>query len=424
MTAQKYIAMTVASLTAASAFADDSVPGRQNHLFAGTTQGYIGTEIKAAKEVYKPGEPLNYTLDVFAERNDGTAVPVSGFNVYVRISPLETLANNYHDDVLVRQHQKDYTAAGGSAAPLTMDPEFDMTVPLQALKPGRYAIFTTGTIDGTVLARGAYDIFTVVADAAPQPAPENRFSYFIGKGWDLVAGRYGANWMLPKRKESRLEGITVDRDNVVYVDRVNLSHNFEFKERADCNSCSTIRTSEGYTIGLYAIHAELGKQDIDGDIDLCTSRGKITPLAFNQAYEVKQESQINGRAGIGRRFNRLDVTPYAPTVTPFAGALFPVDRDDSFYLVKVAFKDTNNNGILDSGDTVVPGGVDALAMEIDNKAPNPYAAAAVGFFGGMAVGYYVLPPITIPTPGGNGGGSDTDVTGDGFGNRNDEDLVE
>lgn len=424
MTTTKYIGAFIAAVATAPTFAQDSVLGAQNHTF-GSRSGYIGTKIDLAKNQYKPGEPINYTLDVFAQTTNGKAVPVSGYEIVVKISPLETLTQNCIvgqsncDDILFRTFPKDYSDQPTRKAPLTSVPEVNTTTLLPALAPGQYAVFTSGTIGGTPLTKAAYDVFTVVAETQP-----NLFAYFADQPWDLKVGRYGATKNFPKPKYDPLQGVTL-KGNDVLVDRVNLSHNFEFKVRDenDCTSCDTAervkRTAIPEKIALFAIHAVVdGNSDLDGDIDLCTSPGVITPLDFNQSYEVKQHARKVGKNGAGRTFDRADVTFNNPTITPFAGVPFQTDRSDSFYIVKAAYVDANANKTLDAGEKIV--GIDTLAMEIDNKSGNVSAVAIGAFVLGAATGYFIPHP---PLPGGNGPDTTPEPTGDGFDNFEQYDLI-
>lgn len=401
MTMTKYTLLATGTLLhATAAYASEPVTGAQEHKF-GSTPGYIGTKINATENTYNLDDIITYTLDVFAQTAAGAPVAVSGFDIAVKISPSNTL-NDRSDDILLRTFSKSYTPSGF----LTQVPEIKDEKPIPNLSPGRYAIYTSGTIGGIALTKGAYDTFEVLnVRATPSDAPDlSLFSYFSDTLWDFKNGRYGANWMFP-RGDNRHQGVKIE-DGIVKIDRIPLSHNFEFKVPQDCNACSSVTTSEGDTIALYAVHAELGKKDIDGDIDLCTARGSVTRLEFNQSYEVKQHSRNSESRRIGRTYDKEDVTPNNPTSTLFAGYNFPADRSDNFYLVKVAFTDTNGDKILDAGETVK--GIDALALEIDNKAPNPVAA----FIGGLAIGLvggYFIPDLVPMTP----GGIDLDYAGTG-----------
>jgi hypothetical protein len=100
------------------------------------------------------------------------------------------------------------------------------------------------------------------------------------------------------------------------------------------------------------------------------------------------------------------------------GDMFAIER----VLYGLVAEDGNNDGKIGPDEwKCIPLAHDATYVEFVPRG-HEAEAFALGAATGLVLGYF-LPPITIPTPGGNGGGSDTDVTGDGFGNRNDENLV-
>lgn len=276
------------------------------------------------------------------------------------------------------------------------------------LAPGNYILAARGKRDGNWQTDGTYASFTIEAQKKEEPKQElaensqaqktesastsqapktdNPFTLYSSLSWDLRVGRYGANKVFPRWESNNLEGVYVTLENnkpMVSQDWVNLSHNFEFKVLGTYDFYSIVPQQEdgiNNSEALFAVHAIVGDKDSDKDIDILQERSAVTELQFGQSYEVKQ---IAVRNGVGRSFVR-EHPKDASTVT-FAGQTFTVDTPDSFYLVKVAYQDVDkDNKYTDGTDRAI--GLDALAIHVDNKAPNPWAVAVPAYLGGVATG--------------------------------------
>lgn len=430
MTITKYTAALLAtSLAATTAFAQDAVPGAQKQNF-GTTPGYIGTQINATQNQYKSGELINYTVDVFAQTAAGAPVAVRGFDIAVNISPLNTLANTA-DDILFRTFPKAYTPDGV----LTEVPEIENTKPLPSLSPGKYAIYTSGSIGETPLTKGAYDVFTIVADSPAVATAEPASSldiYLLYEGIPFVtyAGRYGANKPQPKKSNGfPYEGIVRADDGELKTSSMNLSHNFEFKvnkteptqiisalkkigidasvNHDDFGTTYVASNGTVYREALIAYDFAQGKQDVwdigEYDIDLHAHLNGKTVLAFDQSYEVKQDAV---RDGVGRSSN-LNNVPLQNQYTVGEGALaLSVDRPDEGWLVKALYKDDNNNGTFEINVEPVLS-IDALALGVNNKSANASLVGVTAYSAGVLTGLgldfiFLHPPVPVgpaPQPG-------------------------
>lgn len=310
------------------------------------------------------------------------------------------------------------------------------------LAPGNYILAARGKLDGNWQDQGTYAPFTIEAQKKeepkqepksskieepkaqePQSAPaataDNPFAFYKNRSWDLKVGRYGANKVFPN-----LEGVTITVENnkpVIAQDWVNLSHNFEYKVLGTYDFYSMVpqeKNGINNREALFAVHAIVGNEDSDKDIDILQKRSAVTELQFGQSYEVKQTAERNG---VGRSF--VPSYPKDASTVTFAGQTFSVDAPNTFYLVKVAYEDVDNDGKYTDKDKLL--GLDAVVIHIDNKAPNPWAVGVPAYLAGVATGVGVSTALGLgkdenPMSGPPSGDEPDNGNDNGNGNNNDD----
>lgn len=369
--------VSAATLYSANAAAQSYCPTTQATEF----QYQLGTETKTGKLTaavtvqneqpqYRAGDHVKYTVDLSVIGHNGRPMIVSKTDIAYWLAPVGSVADQ---STYVKIHGK--SEPRNAALPQgDVDATENVLIPASLAASGPYALFATGDFyvagQRHRIRSMSCDTIQVTGSVGAAPVSVSSSAPEESTPWSIRTGRHGANMLVTNESGDLPEGMVIV-DGQPHIDRFNVSYGQEFKVDDNCFACESDEKprprgrAESLETALFAVHAiQEPERDLDRDIDICTKPGRITPLDFDQSYEVVQRAL---RVRPGATLAEGDVQP--STTVQFAGLNIAVNQEDEFYLVKVWYVESNDRDGYQEGRDQVRN-VDVLKVDVHNRTPH------------------------------------------------------